>query len=83
MEFSIREELLAPMIGQEILKYVRREGFLEKLSQKAESKEHLMLEKIRQVLDDGDMEDPECFLRIEAIMAVFEEEGVSIFRHDW
>ena len=83
MEFSIREELLAPMIGQEILKYVRREGFLEKLSQKAESKKHLMLEKIRQVLDDGDMEDPECFLRIEAIMAVFEEEGVSIFRHDW
>ena len=41
------------------------------------------LMKIKSVLEDEELEDEECFLRIEGILAAFEEMGAAVAgRHD-
>lgn len=42
------------------------------------------LMKIKQILEDEDLEDEECFLKIEGILDAFEEMGCTIGnRHDF
>lgn len=42
------------------------------------------LAQIKAILEDGDLDDPECFRRIEAIVHVFEEIGSGCGnRHDF
>jgi len=42
------------------------------------------LREIRNILDDDTLEDPECFMKIEKIVRVFEEMGSSGgSRHDF
>lgn len=43
-----------------------------------------ILMKIKEVLEDDDIDDPECFLRIEKIVCIFEENGMQCGnRHDF
>jgi hypothetical protein len=40
--------------------------------------------RIKEVLEDEDLEDEECFLRIEGILDAFENAGVCVLdRHDF
>ena len=79
MEWLVSEELLAQAVGREALKYAARED----LRQQVECEAVKLLEEIRDILDDDSMEDPECFEKIEAIVAAFHRRGLSTARHDW
>ena len=49
-----------------------------------EGKCYQALQRIREILDDNDLEDAECFRRIEDIVCVFEELGSDGgSRHDF
>ena len=38
---------------------------------------------IRRVLNDGELDDPECFRRVEAIVNALEANGIHTTRHDF
>lgn len=83
MEFTVQEELMAQMIGREILKILKQEDTLKRMASEAEGRALEALEEIRRVLDDDTGSDPECFRRVEAILAVLEKSGTGSSRHDW
>ena len=56
---------------------------MERILRQTETQALQMLADIRKALNDDQLDDPECFRRIEAIMAVYEAEGIAIGRHDW
>ena len=54
------------------------------VSQIIEGKCYQALQKIREILDDDSLDDPECFERIEKIVCVLEEIGSNGgSRHDF
>lgn len=79
MEWSVSEELLAQAIGRETLQYAKREDLMDGVEGEAVK----LLEEIRAVLNDESLDDPECFQKIEAIVAAFHRHGVSTWRHDY
>lgn len=83
MKLTIAEELAAQAIGLEVLEHLEQTWTPERLTQAAESRALKALEDIRRVLDDGKLEDPECFRRIEAIVNAMEENGLHTIRHDF
>ena len=82
MEFSIQDELYARAIGWEVLNYLRREHPGE-VAQKIEGDALCVLEKIQMILNDDDLDDSDCFERIELIVNTFYANGLSTNRHDW
>ena len=84
MSLSIAEKLYVQSLGWEVLRYLKREeGDLLKLYQETDSEALRVLEKIRCVLDDDTLDDPDCFERIEAIVKTFHAHEISTSRHDW
>ena len=85
------EELVAAFISGEVANYLKREvanclkqdRVVERILRQTETQALQMLADIRKALNDDQLDDPECFRRIEAIMAVYEAEGIAIGRHDW
>ena len=60
--------------------------YLEHMDQKelfelAERRAVALLGQIKAILDDATLDDPACFLRIDAIVGVFAQEGISTLRH--
>ena len=47
-----------------------------------ELKSYHTLVKIKQIIEDESLEDPECFQRIEAILTALENAGIFTSRHD-
>lgn len=82
MEFSIQDELYARAIGWEVLEYLKREHPGEVASE-IEGDALRVLEEIRIILNNEDLDDPECFHRIELIVKAFYANGLSTNRHDW
>jgi len=82
MELLCYEQLAAQVIGLEVMKYLKETGNLKELEQKTESKALRALEEIRCILDDGSLDDRECFHQIEAIVSSLEANGVHTTRHD-
>ena len=82
MEFSIQDELYARAIGWEVLNYLKREHPGE-VAQKIEGDALRVLEKIQMILNDDDLDDSDCFKRIELIVKTFCANGLSTNRHDW
>ena len=82
MDFSVEKELAARAIGLEVLAYLKM-WTPEGLAHTVESQALKALEDIRKVLNDKDLDDPECFRRVEAIINALEANGISISRHDW
>lgn len=79
MDQSISEALLAQAIGREVIKCIEPEHFNSIVNSGALQ----LLEQIRQILDDDSLTDPECFQKIEAIVAAFQQHGISTTRHDF
>ncbi len=77
----VAEALWAQAIGQEVLKVVKSRG--EDIDQKVKSEALELLEEIKAVLDDDTLDDPTCFYRIDAIVDIFGDAGISTTRHDW
>ncbi len=49
-----------------------------------ESERYKLLNKIKEIIEDEELEDKECFLKIEAIIALFEDIGIDTgTRHDF
>ncbi len=79
---TVPETLYAKAIGKQVLDFVRS-GDPKKFAEQANSEAVLILEKIRAILDDLSLDDPECFQKIEAIVDTFHDAGISTVRHDW
>jgi hypothetical protein len=80
---KIEEELFAQAMGEIALQYLKQEEILENLLQKMESEALQTLREIKTVLDDSSIEDPECFLRVDALVETFHAHGLKTTRHDW
>lgn len=85
MELStpIQEELVIQAIGTEVLEHLKRIWIPERLAQEMESRALKALGDIRRVLNDDELDDPECFRRIEAIVNAMEGNGLYTTRHDF
>lgn len=83
MEFTTREKLAAEAIGLEVMRYLKQEETVKRIAAETESRALRALEGIRRILNDDALEDPECFQRIESILAALEEAGISTARHDF
>ncbi len=79
---TISEAIYAKEIGRQMLE-VLKSGGLQTIEKLAREEAVLTLERIRAVLDDPALDDPECFQKIEAIVDVLSDAGVSTARHDW
>lgn len=79
---TVPEVLYAKAIGKQILDFMGS-GEAQKFTEQANSEAALILEKIRMILDDPSLDDPECFQKIEAIVDTFHDAGISTARHDW
>ncbi len=51
--------------------------------QVVEKKCYLTLLKIKSIVDDDRLDDPECFMRIEEVVCALEELGCYTTRHDF
>ena len=79
MESTLPEQLIAMAIGREVLAHLDARD----LVRAAQSEAIDLLEEVRQILDDDTLDDPECFQKIEAIVAAFRRQGLSTARHDF
>lgn len=81
MSYSILDGMFAKALAQEILQYidlVDHEVLAERVNRNAIE----LLERIKDILDDPDLNDAECFYRIDAIVDAFHEAGLSTGRHE-
>ena len=82
MNLSVSDELYARAIGWKMLQWLRREHSVV-LPRQAEGDAVRVLEKIKTVLNDDPLSDPDCFHRIERIVETFSAYGLRTSRHDW
>lgn len=81
-QVTVPEAILAKEIGQKVLDFIKDQD-MQVLTQRINGKALELLEKIRDILDDEKLDDPECFERIETMVDAFQEAGISVSRHDW
>lgn len=77
---SVVDELWVRAVAQEMLRFAKSTGE-ETLARGVDSEAVRILTEIKGVLDDPELDDPECFLRIDAIVDVFYRAGLSTRRH--
>ncbi len=80
-ELTVHENLWAKVIGREMLKFVKSRG--AEMDRRVHDEAVELLEKIKAILDDDSLSDPECFRRIDAMVDAFQTAGVPTARHDW
>ena len=81
MNLSVSDELYARAIGWKMLQWLRREHSVV-LPRQAEGDAVRVLEKIKTVLNDDPLSDPDCFRQIERIVETFSAYGLRTSRHD-
>lgn len=78
---SLADELWARVMAQELLKLAKSTG--EKaVARRMDSEAVRVLEEIKAVLNDPELNDPDCFYKIDAIVDVFFNSGLSTRRHE-
>lgn len=80
MNEAILDGLLAKALAQEILRHidvVKSETLIERVDCNLIA----LLDEIKTILDDPDLNDAECFFRIDAIVDAFHEAGLFTRRH--
>ena len=77
---SVSEVLCAQIIGQNVITHVRACS-PDVLAQTVESEAIRLLEEIRRILNDPELEDSTCFMRIDAITSAFLGAGMPVDRH--
>ena len=81
MDDPTMKQMYAKAIGDLALSYLEGQGI--PASDVVESRALAVISQIRDVLNDETLDDPECVQRIEAIVELFYEAGISTARHDW
>ncbi len=77
-----RKSIYAQAIGERVLEYLERFD-PQQLSAVANARAIALVESIRLILEDSTLDDPSCFLRIEAIVDAYNDAGIHVSRHDW
>lgn len=80
MDELTAKHLCANAIGKYIIMYLDSlaEGEIAAL---AESQALSLINQIREILDDQNLDDPTCFQRIDAIVSAWHEAGLETDRH--
>lgn len=82
MGFDVSRGVYAKAVGDLVINYIHAFRPCE-LSSMAESEALKLIGRIRDILNEDDASDKECFYRIDEIVNAFAESGVSTHRHDW
>ena len=79
-ETPISEALYVRAIGTELLAFAKQCD-LHKLARQMDSDALSLLCEIKTILDDSALDDPTCFLRVDAIVQTFFAHGLTTDRH--
>lgn len=79
-ETDVLEALYAQTLGREVLTYIKGSD-PHLLNQQVCSKAVELLAEIKEILDDCTLDDSDCFQKIEAIVQVFQNGGLTVDRH--
>lgn len=82
MEQDLSRAMYENAVGKLVVDYLESLGTVD-LPALAESSALKLIAEIQAVLDDGGMEDPECFRRIDALVDAFHAGNIPTRRHDW
>ena len=82
MGFTVSRDMYEKAIGKLVIEYIHNFRPYE-ISPIMESSALRLIFKIRDILDDDDLGDRECFHRIDEMVRAFDEEGIYTHRHDW
>ncbi len=80
---NLYKEILSNILENEECRVVfpNVEGSFSEL---VETKSYEMLKKIQEIIRDSELDDEDCFMRIEEIICLFEQNGCSAgTRHDF
>ena len=77
---TIEERLYAQELGWEVLRCAK-ELNVQELARKVDSEAIALIKEIKTILDDRTLDDPDCFLRIDAIVRVFHKYDLPTDRH--
>ncbi len=75
------KQMYAKAIGELALDYLESQGC--PAADIVESRAVAALSQIREILNDENLNDPDCFERIEAVVDAFYDAGIGTSRHDW
>lgn len=76
------KQMYAKAVGELVLNYVESVCALpepETINHQAVR----LIVKIKEILDDDTLDDPDCFRRIETIVELYHKAGIGTARHDW
>lgn len=79
MEWTVSESLAVQAIGRAAMGCMDRDALVKAVNSEALA----LLKEIRGILDDGSLDDPECFAKIDALVSAFHRRGVPVSRHDF
>ena len=81
----MKMELYQELLQQVFQKWVKEISLpQETILQLVEMESYSILKKIKQILENETLSDPECFMEIENILTVMEESGITVAgRHDF
>lgn len=79
MEWTVSESLAAQAIGRAAMDCMNQDALVKAVNSEALA----LLEEIREILNDGRLDDPGCFARINALVSAFHRRGIGVSRHDF
>ena len=82
MEQDLSRAMYENAVGKLVVDYLESLGTVE-LPSLAESSALKLIAEIKDILDNDDLEDPQCFHRIDALVDAFHAGNVPTGRHDW
>ncbi len=77
---TVEERLCAQAIGWDFLRYAKKYN-IHDLAQQVDSDAVALIKEIKTILDDPALDDPECFLRVDAIVRAFHKYDLPTGRH--
>lgn len=78
----VAEELLAQTIGEVVLHAINLDDMRTYAQALVEKEAVAVLQEIKAVLDSPDLDDKDCFQRIEEILSVWSLHGLTTGRHE-
>lgn len=77
---TVEETLYAQALGRDFLRYLKKYDIPD-LAKQVNSDAVDLIKEIKAILDDAALDDPECFLRIDAVVRAFHKYDLSTDRH--
>ena len=73
----IQDGIWAQAVGEVLLKAAKNQSWKEEVDTRAVR----LLQEIQEALDDDNLDDPDCFHRIEELLTVWNNAGLRSNRH--